>query len=128
MLHIPSLYIGPSSLGGRGVFTAETIPGGSTIEISPVIVLPAGDLSLIHRTYLHDYYFLWEKEQCAIALGYGSLYNHAEQPNAEYQMDYADQSISFYSLREISASEEITINYVAGGNERSVLWFEVKQF
>ncbi|PHN04632.1 SET domain-containing protein [Flavilitoribacter nigricans] len=124
MLHIPSLYIAPSPLGGRGVFTSEPLEEGSIIEISPVIVLPAKDLPAIHRTYLHDYYFLWEDGQCAIALGYGSLYNHAEHPVAEYGMDYADQSISFYCIRAIEAGEEITINYIAGGNEKGEIWFE----
>lgn len=124
MLHIPSLYIAPSPLGGRGVFTSEAIQEGSLIEISPVIVLPAADLPLIHRTHLHDYYFLWEEGRCAIALGYGSLYNHAEEPNAEYEMDYVDHSISFYCVRPIAAGAEITINYIEGGNEKGQIWFE----
>lgn len=124
MLHIPSLYIAPSALGGRGVFTSEPIEAGSIIEISPVIVVPAKDLPLIHQTYLHDYYFLWEKGQCAIALGYGSLYNHAKISNAEYEMDYEGLTISFYCQQAIRAGEEITINYVEGGNERTSLWFE----
>lgn len=125
MLHIPSLYIAPSSLGGRGVFTSEAVVEGSIIEISPVIILPAKELPIIHKTRLHDYYFLWEHGQCAIALGYGSLYNHSESPVAEYEMDYADRSISFYCLRAIGVGEEITINYVTGGNEQGRLWFEV---
>lgn len=124
MLHIPSLYIAPSALGGRGVFTSEPIEAGGIIEISPVIVVPAKDLSLIHQTYLHDYYFLWEEGQCAIALGYGSLYNHAKEPNTEYEMDYPDQSISFYCIHSIAAGQEITINYIAGGNEKGEIWFD----
>lgn len=124
MLHVPSLYIAPSPLGGRGVFTSEPIAAGSIIEISPVIVVPAADKALIHKTHLHDYYFLWENGQCAIALGYGSLYNHAENPVAEYGMDYADQSISFYCIRSIGAGEEITINYISGGNEKGEIWFD----
>jgi hypothetical protein len=73
---------------------------------------------------LHDYYFLWEKDQCAIALGYGSLYNHATDPVADYKMDYVDQSISFFAIRPIAVGEEITVNYVSGGNEKGRLWFK----
>jgi hypothetical protein len=124
MLHIPTLYIAPSARGGRGVFTHEAIEPESIIEISPVIILPAADLEVIHHTHLHDYYFFWEEGQCAIALGYGSLYNHATAPNADYRMNYDDQSISFFCVRAIKAGEEITVNYVAGGNERGELWFE----
>lgn len=126
MLHIPTLYIGPSRLGGRGVFTAAALEADNTIEVSPVIVLPPADLLLIHQTGLHDYYFLWEKGQCAIALGYGSLYNHAADPNADYRMDYPGGSITFFSVRPIAAGEEITINYVSGGNEQGRLWFEAR--
>lgn len=126
MLHIPSLYVAPSPLGGRGVFSSEPIEPGSIIEISPVIVLPAEDLPLIHKTHLHDYYFLWEAGQCAIALGYGSLYNHAKDPVAEYEMDYDGLSISFYCIQPIAAGQEITINYIAGGNEKGEIWFEAQ--
>lgn len=108
------------------MFTSEPITPGDLIEISPVVVLPAKDLKLIHQTHLHDYYFLWEKSQCAIALGYGSLYNHAMNPNADYGMDYEDRSISFFAIRAIDAGEEITINYVSGGEEKTELWFEEK--
>lgn len=123
MSRIPALYVAPSPRGGRGVFTAEPLMAGSIIEICPVIVLPAADRAVIHNTHLHDYYFLWEDEQCAIALGYGSLYNHASVPNAEYGMDYEQLTIDVFCIRDIAAGEEITIDYISGGNERSELWF-----
>lgn len=126
-MHIPSLYIAPSPLGGRGVFTAAAIEPDDTIEICPVIVIPAKDVPLIHQTHLHDYYFLWENQQCAIALGYGSLYNHAAAPNAEYYMDYDNQAISIYCIRPIAPGEEITISYIDENDERTKLWFEVQQ-
>lgn len=126
-MHIPSLYIAPSPLGGRGVFTSTAIDPDDTIEICPVIVIPEKDVPLIHQSYLHDYYFLWDNKQCAIALGYGSLYNHAHVPNAEYYMDYDNQTISVYCIRPIQAGEEITISYIDENDERTKLWFEVQQ-
>jgi len=124
MLHIPSLYIGSSGLSGRGVYTSVPIEAGGMIEISPVIVLSSSDLKLVHQTFLHDYYFLWGKKEGAIALGYGSLYNHAADPNADYRMDYSNQSINFFCIRSIRAGEEITINYVDGEQEKGGLWFK----
>lgn len=106
------------------MFTSTVVPANSIIEISPVIVLSAEDLALVHRTHLHDYYFLWEKGQGAIALGYGSIYNHASRPNADYHMNYVDRSISFVSLQAIDSGEEITVNYIDEGDQRSFLWFE----
>lgn len=123
-MHIPSLYIAPSPLGGRGVFTAAEIEPEDVIEICPVISLPAKDVPLIHQSRLHDYYFLWEDDGCAIALGYGSLYNHAAEPNAEYYMDYESQTISIYCIRPIASGEEITINYTDAGDQRTTLWFD----
>lgn len=124
MNRIPSLYIAPSPRGGRGVFTAEALAEGSLIEICPALVLPAEELPVIHASSLHDYYFLWSEGRCAIALGYGSIYNHSSAPNAEYDMDYEQQTIDFYCIRDIAVGEEITINYISGGNERTELWFE----
>lgn len=125
MQRLPFLYFGPSPLGGRGVFTARDITSGALIEICPVLVLPAEELAVIHGTRLHDYYFLWgeDQQQCAIALGFGSLYNHASDPNAETVIDYEKETIDIYGLREIPAGEEITISYNRGAEEEFPLWF-----
>lgn len=123
---IPSLFIAESELGGRGVFTAEPLEAGSLIEICPVIVLPEEDLPTIHGTGLHDYYFLWEEDQkkCAIALGYGSLYNHSYQPNARYDADYEGQTLEFFTLEDIEAGSEITVNYNGEPDVKTPVWFD----
>lgn len=97
MQRIPSIYYGPSPVSGRGVFTYSDIPEGSILEICPVIVIPKEQFKQIHTSVLHDYYFLWgeTEEQCAIALGYGSLYNHSHEPNAKYLVDYEEKYIQF---------------------------------
>ncbi|MEL6392999.1 MAG: SET domain-containing protein [Bacteroidota bacterium] len=111
-MQIPNLYIKPSPISGRGVFTSISILSGSTIELAPVIVLSAVDKETIHRTALHDYYFNWgEDGQAAIALGFGGLYNHASDANADYYMDFEGLTINFFARRDIAAGEEITIDY-----------------
>lgn len=125
---LPFLYLKDSEERGRGVFTAQPIPAGSSIESCPVIVLSAADTEVIHTTHLHDYYFLWDDDgQSAIALGYGSLYNHASDPNADYEMDIEQRTIEVFALRDIGIGEEITFNYTDGGDVRTTLWFEEKQ-
>lgn len=122
---LPFLYLKETEGRGRGVFTALPIPEGSSIESCPVIVLSAQDTAIIHTTHLHDYYFLWDDDgQSAIALGYGSLYNHASQPNADYEMDIDQRTIEVFALRDIEIGEEITFNYTDGGDIRTELWFE----
>lgn len=124
-LHIPGLYIAESAGKGRGVFTAEPLEPGDVIEICPVIVLQNHDLTVIHQTGLHDYYFLWgqQREQCAIALGYGSLYNHDDQPNAEIELDFGEEQIIFKCLKAIRPGEEITIHYHSDPEFGGKLWF-----
>lgn len=117
------LYSAPSTHGGRGVFSSVDIPAGSIIELAPVILLSAADRILIHQTCLHDYYYTWDDDSAAIALGFGSLYNHSDQANAEFELDYDFELIRFTALRDIVAGEEITTNYRVGNPEME-LWFD----
>lgn len=96
------------------------------IEICPVIVLPEEELSIIHNTKLHDYYFLWgdEQQQCAIVLGFGSIYNHSYQPNARYLLDYEQLTVDFYAVKDIGAGEEITTNYNGESHIQTAVWFD----
>ena len=38
---------------------------------------PAAERPLLDETNLYNYYFTWQDQAAAIALGYGSLYNHS---------------------------------------------------
>lgn len=127
MQRIPSLFTAASEIGGRGVFTGEPVEAGALIEICPVIVLPEAELPVIHGTVLHDYYFLWgeEQKQCAIALGFGSLYNHSYQPNARYLLDYEQLTIDFYAIKNIGSGEEITVNYNGEPGVQTPVWFDL---
>ncbi len=124
-MHHPDIFVSISEGKDRGVFTSSDIEIDDIIEISPVIVLPASDKNKIHDSHLHDYYFLWgtELEQIAIALGYGSLYNHSEHPNASYTYDYESRTISFKCIKRIDAGAEIFINYNEGNEKNVELWF-----
>lgn len=121
----PTLYIAPSSIGGRGVFAGSPIQKDDLIEICPVIVLKEGEMELLDKTTLYDYYFLWgdEQTQCAMALGFGSLYNHFAPSNADYFMDFDQQIIEIYAVRHINAGEEICINYHGDPKDSSPTWF-----
>jgi hypothetical protein len=124
---LPFLTIASSLNRGRGVFTSEDIIKGTTIEISPVIVLTAADRSNVEKTLLHDYIFEWGEDHtsAAVALGYLSIYNHIAEPNCKYQMDFEEQTISIITLRDIQAGEELFINYMnAEGASDKPVWFE----
>src|SRR6266571_4803892 len=108
-----SLQIQHFSDKGRGVVAARPFRAGETIERPPVIVIPAEEAPLIRDTRLAHYYFEWgdDCKQAAIALGYGSLYNHSYTPNARYEFRESEECLEFIALRDIEPGEEITINY-----------------
>lgn len=108
------------------MYCTEEIQKESVIEICPILILPADQAKEIIRSHvLYEYYFEWKKESIAIALGYGSLYNHAEKPNAEFSADYPNQYIIFKALEIIAAGTEILVDYHAGTPGEKV-WFEIK--
>lgn len=110
------------------MFTSDFIPIGTLIEICPVIVISEKDLPIIHETHLHDYYFLWSDDgkEAAIALGFGSLYNHAYRPNAEYITNRENKSIDVFAIEDILAGAEITFNYNGSPFDEEKLWFDAK--
>ncbi|MCU0328030.1 MAG: SET domain-containing protein [Chitinophagales bacterium] len=120
------LYIKETKDKGRGVFTDEPIKKGTLIEICPMIVLPAEDRVHIDETKIFNYYFLWGDDHSlsAIALGYGSLYNHSRKANANYESYYDENELHIIAYRNIKADEEITINYNNDPESQEPMWFE----
>jgi uncharacterized protein len=121
-----SIYVAHSPTHGKGVFTSATIHVGEIIESCPVIVFSLVQLPHVRRTFLDDYYFDWgdDGEYFALCLGYGSLYNHDYTPNAEYEMDFENETIDIFCIREIAEGEEIFINYNGDPTCQTPVWFE----
>lgn len=109
---------------GRGVFARGTIREGEVIERVPVLVLsvndPEGAESLGD---IAGYVFHWGKGTVALALGYGSLYNHSYRPNARY--DDEPRKKVFTALRDIAPGEEITVNYNGDPDDDDPVGFDV---
>jgi len=125
---IPHIFVAHSQLHGRGVFTGVSISAGSIIEICPILYLPAEDIGSLQNTVINDYYFEWgqDLEAGALALGYGSIYNHSFTSNANYQVDMEANILYIHALRDILPGEEITINYNGNPEDDSPLWFDTK--
>jgi uncharacterized protein len=107
---------------GRGVFARRTIRKGELIEKVPMLVLPIEQSKC--GSVVSDYCFAWGRDTVALALGYGSLYNHSYRPNARYD-DVGPQTKEFTALRDIQPGEEITVNYNGEPRSRKAVWFEV---
>ncbi len=123
------LYVGVVPRRGRGVFARKKIATGEVIERAQVIVIPAQQWSSLEHTTLYDYTFEWgwEGAEAAVALGYGSLYNHSYSPNARYIKRIEEMAIDFVALRDIQPGEEIVVNYNGEPSNREPLWFGVDE-
>lgn len=120
------LYINQTKSKGKGVFTKEKIAADTVIEDAPVIAMSAEDRINLDKTLLHDYIFAWgdKKDQCCVALGFVSMYNHSYQSNCEYFMDFEDETIQIKTVKNIEAGEELTINYNGDWNDKKKIWFD----
>ena len=125
---MPYLTIAVSGLGGRGVFTTESIPAGTTIEISPVITLSPEERANVEKTGLFNYIFEWGEDYtgAAVALGYVSMYNHSYSSNCIYEMDFENVEMRIRTVKPILKGEELTINYNADPDDTTPIWFEAK--
>ncbi|HEX8915874.1 MAG TPA: SET domain-containing protein-lysine N-methyltransferase [Humisphaera sp.] len=106
--------------GGRGVFATRDVPADTLLERVPVLLLPKNQVfgkSEVAKRMAHIswYVFDWEgvtkREYVALALGYGSIYNHSPNPNARVER-HAPDVLEFHTVRAIAAGEEIFINYL----------------
>jgi SET domain-containing protein len=110
---------------GRGVFALRRIAKGEEIERVPMIVMTAKEFEEdLSSSSLSNYCFAWGRNQVALALGYGSIYNHSYTPNARYE-DVGPQTKVFLALRAIEVGEEITVNYNGKPGSRTKVWFKV---
>jgi hypothetical protein len=111
---------------GRGVFCKQLISKDEAFEVCPVIVIPATDYNTVKASRLVDYFFSFNKEEntLALALGFGSLYNHAVNSNAVYYLNREEKIITYYALEDIPAGTEICINYAGERGQEFKEWFE----
>lgn len=105
---------------GLGVFSKNDISKGEVIETTPLLKLDVDSESKV----LFDYRFYYPRRGnnkfYVIALGFGSLYNHSNQNNADWR-DGGDMIFEFFATKDIKAGEEIYLNY--GGPE----YFELRK-
>jgi len=123
------IYIKQSKIldAGRGVFARCDIKKDELIEKCPVVEVPKYDVSNVREGILVTYFFYFgkNKQRLAIALGFGSIYNHSYKPNATYKIRHKEKTIDFIALKNIKKDDEITVNYNYGiSKDKSPLWFE----
>lgn len=112
---------------GRGVFAEQDIPKDTIVERAHVIYISEDQIPHLEKTTFDNYCFFWDRSNpektLALALGYGSLYNHSYAPNAIFNCNFEKQTIDFIAYREIKQGEEICINYNGDPESQEPLWF-----
>ena len=111
---------------GRGIFATRDIQKGELIHEAPVIISPKDQYKYLKKTVLMEYVFWWGEDytDCALALGYGSLFNHSFTPNALYKLILINKTIDFFAHTEIKAGEEILVNYNYDPDDDTPVWFD----
>ena len=127
MIPIPHVYTAETRTPlGRGVFAGRDFEPGEIIEAAPVVLLDLKTQPF--PAAVRRLAFNWSKTHVALALGFGSLYNHSDQPNLVFKRDLKNLTITFSTLREIEPGEQLTISYDyigTGESPRKRSWFEI---
>lgn len=89
---------------GFGVFAEKSIKKGEILEQCYFILTKGDDANL------EDFYF-HAKRKYAVLLGYGSIYNHADEPNADYTLNINKRIATIKAVKNIKKGEEILISY-----------------
>ena len=99
------------TLGIRGLLATRDIVAGEVIERCPIVFIPVAQEDALEATVLANYYFLWDDDFYAMALGYGSFQNHSYHANVRFQRDFEAKVIIFTAAKHVRQGEELTINY-----------------
>lgn len=115
------------TIKGRGVFAGRAYRKDDIVEVSPVMVFK-GTFDTIPEG-IRRIVFDWDilPGTYGIALGQGTLFNHANPANLIYQADRSKLQLTFVAANDISINEELTINYNSNSGEsewHDNNWFE----
>ena len=123
-IHPGDLYVAPSRVHGMGVFAGRDFKKGEVLEVCPVLLVQPNEIKHLDKTSLCNHYFEWEDGGGALAMGYGSLYNHSWAATARAEHDFENETLTYTAARKIRKGEEITINYTGEPNGRGDLRFD----
>src|SRR3990167_103867 len=100
-----TLIVKKSSLHGYGVFAGKKIKKGELIEECYILITKGDNRSL------EDFYFDGKGRRYVMLTGFGSIYNHADEPNATYTINIKNRLARIKAVKPIRKGEEIFISY-----------------
>jgi uncharacterized protein len=97
---------------GRGVFALRNFSVGDIIESAPAMAFTPKERKLLEKTAMNSYIYPWRSTRsAAVVFGYGSIYNHSYDPNADWKQNFKTTSMIYRAVKPIKAGDEITVNY-----------------
>lgn len=100
--------VGKSSVDQKGVFCVDYIKKDEIFEIAHILIIPA---ETAKGSILIDYVFKINDDTYAIGFGNASIYNHRNQPMAEWKINQEAQTITYKAIRDIEPGEEVFVSY-----------------
>lgn len=112
---------------GRGVFALKNFSSGEIIERCPVIKITPKERKKCNGTIFSDYIYPWRSTLSgSLVLGFGSIYNHSFNPNADWKQNFKTGHMVYRAIKPIKKNEEITVNYNGEPDDMTPIdWFEV---
>ncbi len=100
-----------SNIHGRGIFATRDIREGEIIELVPVILFKRDEVA--EGCLLKDYDIRYDENNTAMMFGYGAIYNHSFDNNAQWNF-VDDQTLKITAKKDIKNGEEILVSYGRG--------------
>lgn len=115
-----NIILGDSGIHGRGVFALKNFKAGEIIERCPLVEMAnRSKYQIDSQVYAYMYAQPpCECDECEkhgfifhMALGYGMMYNHQDNPNALWKFNYTQLLGDVIAIKDIIAGQEIFVNY-----------------
>ncbi len=105
-----------SPLHNLGVYSSDDIQKNEVIEICTFLSFPQSPTESL--PVFGNYSFCYPRsenwKEHALVMGYGSFYNHSENPSVDWVTDESNRTFKFFAIRDIKKGEELFIDYGNG--------------
>lgn len=129
LLQQDPLFVAKSKLHGWGVFASRKIKKDEMIHVAPfrtldlmTAVAPAAPLNsetegdvmvmkVMPKELQSDLFQGRDGQERLLVLGFGSFFNHADEPSVGYKFDHNAGLCRYWALKDLPADQEVFISY-----------------
>jgi SET domain-containing protein len=110
----PNLYVTRSPIQGYGVFTDSFIPANTIIEECHYVDVCNAEENN-NACIRHRFCYPMQKPtKYVVCFGKGSVFNHSNEPNAFWYIDFEKDVFVFKTTKNIFANQEVLVYYGDG--------------